>query len=267
MDIPEGESKKRPGAEGSGEGNNPPVPKKARLGQDGQKEFANLPTLARADVPSPLCWTASLPLPASSKKAGGKCNLVIAVGQKLFLANEGSCDLEFSAGFVIAGYWKGTWQKSATEERESDVCFKLENADDLVILDGKVQTLAQVIASKRATSPLEIKVMYHELVEKPKAEDTTFFTLQPKENCKVVFRPESVPMKEENKSEAGHVVLPYTSVAGCIPTACWNNLATQIVWSVKWSARGLCPLRPNVCLKGACQIKPGHAICFQQQDA
>lgn len=243
--------------------------KKPRQETVAEAGSSKLPTVAVADVPSPLCWTAQLPLPAKSQKAGGKCTLIIAVGRKIFLANEGNCDVNFNAGQIVAGYWKGSWQKEGS--RNSDVLFELKDANDLVILEGKTMTLSQCVLEKRAVSPLAVQIRYHDLVDKPTPEDSKFFEVKLKSECQAVFRPENVPVKEEKKQEgdgSSQTVLPYTSVAGVLPTVRWaDNLATRIVWSVKWTARGLGPIRPNVCLREACQIKPGHAICFQQADA
>ena len=135
-------------------------------------------------------------------------------------------------------------------------------------MDGKVTTVGQIIKEKRAISPLDTKVLYHEMQDKPTAEDSFFFILKEKPDCKVLFRPENVPVKPEQKGADGHVNLAYSSVAGCLPTSCWqNNLATEILWSVKWTARGLTPVRPNICLKEPCKIQAGHAIAFQSVDA
>lgn len=226
----------------------------------------DLPCIAVADLPTPLSWSASLPLSSSNKKAGGKCSLVIAVGKKLYLVNEGTCPLEFSANTAVAGYWKGAWNKLAEgETREADVVFKLCDSNSVVLCAGKATTVGQMVKEKRAISPLDVKIMYHDMTEKPSANDPTFFSL----TCKneILFRPEAVQVKEEQRGEGGVVKLPYTSVASCLATADWETLATCIIWSVRWTARGLSPVRPNVCLKTNVQIQPGHAICFQKADA
>ena len=274
LDLPDDGKNKRPSSSGqaqtteaseSGPGPGqaasvePPPAKRLR-------SVTNLPSLALADLPTPLSWSAQIPLPATTKKAGGKCQVMIAVGKKVFLANEGSGDVEFNAGATVAGYWKGKWvmQKegdSAESVREADVLYQLQDAHDKVILDGKVTTLAQVIKDKRAISPLDVKVLYHDLTDKPTPEDGTFFELKLKNQ--VLFRPENIPVKDEKKSADGSVILSYTSLADCIETKIWSNLATEILWSVKWTARGLSPVRPHICLKEALVVKAGHAVSFQ----
>ena len=240
-----------------------PSPKKIKTTvRDGPA--AALPSLAAADLPTPLSFSAQLPLPQSSKRAGGKCRLVIAVGSKIFLANEGTADVELSAGTTVAGYWKGSWQKNEGELRTADVPYELHDASDLVIMENKVTSLAQVIKEKRAISPLEVKVLYYNLVDKPTAEDSTFFKCEPKQGQQVLFRTENVPVKEEQRNPScGCVSLPHGSLAGCMPTATWNNLATQVIWVLRWTARGLSPVRPLICLKEKCIIKQGHAVAFQ----
>eukprot|EP00435_Cladocopium_sp_Y103_P075831 s119_g66.t1 len=135
-------------------------------------------------------------------------------------------------------------REAAEAVREADVLYKLQDANDRVILDGTFTTVGKIIKEKRALSPLEVKVLYHDLADKPKADDATFFELSTKHQ--VLFRPESAPVKEEQKGAEGHVKLSYTSLAGCVDTSVWQNLATEIVWSVRWTARGLSPVRPRL---------------------
>eukprot|EP00435_Cladocopium_sp_Y103_P047494 s156_g14.t1 len=176
---------------------------------------------------------------------------------------KGTADVELSAGTTVAGYWKGTWQKREGELRVADVPYELRDANDTVIMENKITSLGQVIKEKRAISPLEIKLMYHALVEKPTAEDSSFFKCEGKQDQQVLFRTENVPVKDEQRSADGCVTLPHGSLAGCLPTASWHNLATHVVWTVRWTARGLNPVRPLVCLKEKCIIKQGQALAFQ----
>lgn len=226
---------------------------------------ADLPMLPKTDLPSPLCWTAEVPALASGKKSGAKCHLMITIGKKIFLVNSGQCDLELSSGTIVAGYWKGSWQKGETEAREADVPFHLKDATDLVLMDGKVRSVGQILKDKRAISPLEVKILYHDMQDTPRPEDSAHFTLTLKTT--VLFRPEALTVKEEQKAPDGAVTLPHSSVAGCLDTKAWDNLATRVLWSVKWTARGLSPVRPHVCLKANCKIAVGQAVAFQQPDS
>ena len=223
---------------------------------------AALTSIAVADLPTPLSFSAQLPLPQATKKAGGKCRLVIAIGSKLFLANDGTAGVELSAGTTVAGYWKGSWLKREGEPRVTDVPYELRDANDTVILDNKVTSLGQVIKEKRAISPLEIKVLYHTLVDKPTSEDSSFFKCEEKQNQQVLFRTENVPIKEEQKDN-DCVTLPHGNLAGCLPAATWDTLATHVVWVLRWTARGLSPVRPLICLKDKCIIKQGQAVALQ----
>ena len=203
LDIPDdkADSKKRnvePNAAPSGVQESQAKKQRQETGAEAGSQ-SKLPTLAVADLPTPLCWTAQLALPAKSQKAGGKCTLIIAIGQNFFLANEGTCDLNFNAGQIIAGYWKGSWQKESSRSREADVLFELKDANDLVILEGKTMKLSQCILEKRAVSPLAVQIRYHDLVDKPTPEDSKFFQVKLKDECKAVFRPENVPVKEEKR--------------------------------------------------------------------
>ena len=144
----------------------------------------------------------------------------------------------------------------------TDVPYELRDANDTVILDNKVTSLGQVIKEKRAISPLEIKVLYHTLVDKPTSEDSSFFKCEEKQNQQVLFRTENVPIKEEQKDN-DCVTLPHGNLAGCLPAATWDTLATHVVWVLRWTARGLSPVRPLICLKDKCIIKQGQAVALQ----
>ena len=105
---------------------------------------------------------------------------MIAVGKRIFICNRNTTDpLQCSTGTHIAGYYKGKWhvhkekgQGSADDgPRPSDVVFHVKDADSLVFLDGKLQTLEAVVVAKRAVSPLEVKILYHDLKEKPRSDN------------------------------------------------------------------------------------------------
>ena len=49
-------------------------------------------------------------------------------------------------------------------------------------------------------------------------------------------------------------------VAAAVPSATCNTSVTKIVWTVKWSAVGLAPVRPQVLLTRPLRILLDHAI-------
>ena len=74
-------------------------------------------SIPAADLPKPLAWQATLSGSGARGKLGGG-KLVIAVGKRVFIVNEGSADLVLQPGSTLAGYYKGKFValKSGQEE-------------------------------------------------------------------------------------------------------------------------------------------------------
>lgn len=252
----EAQGKKREVADTTGVGEGRP-PKKIKSGEPSEVTAIRL-----EELPTPLCWGGNFP--CGNKKSFGQ--LVIAVGKRIFICNRNTTDpLQCSTATHIAGYYRGKWimlkEKGSADDgpRPSDVVFHVKDADSLVFLDGKLQTLAEVVAAKRAVSPLEVKILYHGLKEKPRSDNAKWFETELK--FQTLFRPESAPVKEEQKDKNSvEANLPYTSLAGCLDPGHWETKLCKVVWCVKWTDRGLSPVRPLVMLTRNFQVPPGHAV-------
>ena len=59
---------------------------------------------------------------------------------------------------------------------------------------------------------------------------------------------------------AENTVLDYKHVAASIPAATWNGKYTSIVWAMKWTSAGLCPVRPQVMLTKDLQVAANQAV-------
>ena len=68
------------------------------------------------------------------------------MGQRVFVVNKGKTDFRADAGSLLAGYYKGKWEnlsKAKAEKQTGDVIYTLTNADDLILVGGKMETLGQ----------------------------------------------------------------------------------------------------------------------------
>eukprot|EP00438_Fugacium_kawagutii_P007583 Skav225341 [mRNA] locus=scaffold3721:8917:12502:- [translate_table: standard] len=224
-----------------------------------------LPEIAKEDLPTPLCWQAQLPSQFQKGK-GATLKLLIVIGQKIFICNEGSSDVTIPAGTVIAGYYKGTFQmqgggKKATadlELRATDCEYRFTDSEAKVLHEGKITTLGHIVAEKRALTPLSVNLCYQELVEQPKPGNSTYFIVKPK--MLFLFRPENAPTADDKKAADGSFTLPHSSMAGRLETSCWQTSCTQLLWSVKWSAKGLQPVRPVIAASRPIQVSAGKAV-------
>ncbi|CAK9118015.1 unnamed protein product [Durusdinium trenchii] len=234
-------------------------------------EPATLEPLDLPDLPKPLRWQAALPSPHQRGK-GNVLKLVITIGNRKFIANEGtSGDVTLPAGTTLAGYYKGQFlmqgQKGKTQEdfqaRPADCLYEIENSNSEVFFEGKLSKLGRVVAQKRAVTPLSVNICYYELAEQPRSDDTTFFALRPKNQA--LFRPENAPTSDDKKGADGSFTLPLTSMAGCLETTRWATPYTKVVWSVKWSARGLQPIRPVIALTTPLVVPQSKAVELKHQ--
>ena len=265
LDVKEGDTsekeKKRTGGSVGGGGNTQPNPPKAP-----RTEPATLEEIEATALPKPLAWQATFPGTFSKSKGSVGLKLVIAVGNRIFLCNEGSTEQTLAAGASVAGYYKGSFlmqgQRGKEAEnfqfRPADVMYELQDSRTEALLEGKLQKLGKIVAEKRAVTPLNVNLCYFDICEQPQQDDGTFFVLKPK--SQVLFRPENAPTSEEKKGADGSYTLPLTSMAGCLETNLWETKVTKVTWAVKWGARGLVPIRPTITLTQSVVIPAGKAV-------
>ena len=264
-------SSSRPASVAGGSGT--PVKRESAGGESGQPprkvlktESVEAKSIPLAELPKPLCWQAALPSGAAKNK-GNALKMVITIGKRIFIANEASAsEITLPAGATVAGYYKGKFllqgdrkaEADGLQLRASDCLYQLHDSNSLVVFEGKVATVGQVVAQKRALTPLSVVICYHDLVEQPTPEDAKHFVLQVKNQ--VLFRPENAPAAEDKKSADGCVTVALTSLAGCLETSCWETSRTHLLWAVKWSARGLQPVRPMIVLAASTTVTAGQAV-------
>ncbi|CAJ1407180.1 unnamed protein product [Effrenium voratum] len=248
-------SSSRPASVAGGSGT--PVKRESAGGESGQPprkvlktESVEAKSIPLAELPKPLCWQAALPSGAAKNK-GNALKMVITIGKRIFIANEASAsEITLPAGATVAGYYKGKFllqgdrkaEADGLQLRASDCLYQLHDSNSLVVFEGKVATVGQVVAQKRALTPLSVVICYHDLVEQPTPEDAKHFVLQVKNQA--LFRPENAPAPEDKKSADGCVTVALTSLAGCLETSCWETSRTHLLWAVKWSARVCSPCAP-----------------------
>ena len=254
-------------------GSGTPVKRESAGGESGQPprkvlktESVEAKSIPLAELPKPLCWQAAPPSGAAKNK-GNALKMVITIGKRIFIASEASAsEITLPAGATVAGYYKGKFllqgdrkaEADGLQLRASDCLCQLHDSNSLVVFEGKVATVGQVVAQKRALTPLSVVICYHDLVEQPTPEDAKHFVLQVKNQ--VLFRPENAPAPEDKKSAGGCVTVALTSLAGCVETSCWETSRTHLLWAVKWSARGLQPVRPMIVLAASTTVTAGQAV-------
>ena len=133
--------------------------------------------------------------------------------------------------------------------------FELKKCDDLIYMGNEPRVLKAVIEEMRGKNPFKAKIAYHTMEDTPTPEDMTAFSL-------------NVKYKHAWKSDAGtrpdSKDLLTASCAGWIGYKDWDTASTAVTWVMKWTSKGLAPVRPIVIATKSMTLKPKH---FQQVTA
>ena len=188
--------------------------------------------------------------------AGTRTSLHFTAAAKIYLVNEGHVDTLVNAHTSLAQYYKGTWlsrKDKATENSPDTVPFCLESESDLVHHGGKVKTLKQVLEDQRQEDPTKVKVAYHTLEDAPTVDSPGGFKLTRKYMHHWKF--ENCPMKAETTTVSqGHA-------AGLVVPEQWKDFnVTCIIWVMRWTAKGLTPVRPFIITTKDIEIKSHTAV-------
>ena len=112
----------------------------------------------------------------------------------------------------------------------------------------QLSKLGAVVETARMKDPLTAKVAYHELVEKSVPGEVVIVTVKHEHAWKDVM------------PAAGS--LATKSCAGWVSHNKWDHPATALTWQMKWTQKGLSPVRPAVILKRDQTFPPGVYIQF-----
>ena len=213
-----------------------------------------------ADLPTTLIHNVDL------AKKGSSVKLRIAAGPIIHISNEGPEKADFQPGQLIAGFFKGKWstvkqksgEKTSGEETipDASIQFRLVDGSDVVLYNGKLSTVAALISERLKTSPEEAAVRYHTMLDAPCPENPNFFSLRTDHT--VVYTLQELPAKISDEKKS----IQQAHVASTLPTKCWESSPyTGIIWSAKFMAKGLSPVRPSVLVTRAFSLPSGQALC------
>ena len=175
--------------------------------------------------------------------------ILVFYNDSVYLYNntDGICTLK--KGTVVANFFRGKWLSGYTpleHDQSAVVPFVLEGSNDTILLGTDMRSLGDVVESMRPIDPMKAKVAYHELCDKPSAEDMKAFALVLKHHH---------AWKSDAGTRPSSTNLLVQACAGWVPYKQWNNGLTALTWSSKWTVKGLTPIRPVVVSK--------HSIVFK----
>ena len=154
---------------------------------------------------------------------------------------------DFVAGFGRGGFklLKGENETPKPQQFE----FKLENQDDLVQLNNTTISVGKALARQHESKP-DAKICYHTITID--TNDPSKMTFQ--QTHRIVFENEldrnGKPAELSNANFAAKE--EYQSWA--------SSPAAQVIWAVRWTAKGLQPIKPVLVLQGSCVLAPGRCL-------
>lgn len=176
----------------------------------------------------------------------------ISGGCKTIANKDPAKPLSLAAGSFVAAFGPGSFALAKGSEAltERQVEYSLANHNTLVVLNNTVLPLGKVLKDHRETKP-DALIIYYKINCDPATPNE--FTLEA--THRLMFA-----LKEEPAEVSIH------NVAGKAAMASWATEATEILWVVRWTQKGLTPVRPAVYMKGAVSLPPGHA-CYLNTDS
>ena len=193
--------------------------------------------------------------------------LMIKVGGEVWVVNSSqtSAPITLSGGYILCGYGKGSYKaKAADGNPEKEILYELK-AESQVILQNSMllQEVKNLVLQKRQEKP-DISVAYHEMTLDGTDEDPTAFKLATAKE--IVFVPQATTKaKVEVQEEEGDADVAFTgdqtSAARLLTTSQWSKCTLAgVTWCVKWTAKGLMPIRPVIALKCDVSVEPNHGV-------
>ena len=140
-------------------------------------------------------------------------------------------------GTFVVGLSKGVFAnaESGDDPQPSELMFKFESSDDLVLVNGSLSTLQKAVADRKQIDPSDGKIAFHET----QGCGLTSKGFNLKLNKQVVWKPKDAGVPNYARENFGLV---------CVPFSRWNSQLTRIVWACKWNTmkKGLLPVKPVV---------------------
>jgi hypothetical protein len=194
------------------------------------------------------CSAISQPLLLEAKIGKDGPTLQIRASHTIYIVNTGTSEVSVLQNSYVAGFGKGAFKllPGQTAPHAGMKEFKLESHDDKVVFNGLVTTLGKVVADERAKKP-DAHVAYHTLTTD--ATNSQHFTLLT--THRVAFM---------HKEDEG-VAISYGNIGTKEDVNVWETKSTHVLWNVRWTAKGLMPVKPAIYLKGGDLVLAAGRAC------
>ena len=149
--------------------------------------------------------------------------------------------------------------------------FKIQGSEDLVLHEGKVKTVGDVYNEKLAK---DFNFRAHQERHNKKKEDTnasicyhnlTHSSTSPgsftaTQTHRIVYQ---VKQPAEGTGPSTHY---QASIASAIPSASWATDICKLIWMVRWTQKGLMPVKANIHLSADVTLLSGKALDLSKRE-
>ena len=174
--------------------------------------------------------------------------LQLRANHSVYIHNRQFLEWSSERGFVC-GFGRGNFKmvkKDGSDAPEKSIHFKISSQDDLVVLNGIVMDVGSVVREERKKRP-DAQICYHSI--KVDEADPQKFCIDLTHY--VVFIPKAEGLADKDFNCNNIAVKEELKV--------WNTSVLHTLWVVRWTAKGLMPVKPTVHLTGSLTLLPGKA--------
>ena len=173
--------------------------------------------------------------------------LQIRTGHTIYIVNNGTQEWVSPPHFNVTGFGKGSFKIVKDDASVgTGMIFNLASSEDLVVFNGAILTVGKVLNDQKASKP-DASICYHSI----KLDDTNpkIFTL--KFVHRVVFFAIAPDGKNDNN---------ISNMGQKESAKVWNSGCLQVLWAVRWAAKGLMPIKPMILLRDSVTLPPGRGL-------
>ena len=240
---------KRPAPDPSPEQTQQGTPKKARV------EEVPADRLLQGDtIPQTLLFDAKL-------GAKDSLNFQIRTDKTLYLVNLTAQEQALKGHSALVGFGRGSFKlfKDGEVIPEKAIIFDIKKPDQLVCLQGTLQTISEVLNQQRSKNP-ECQITYHNAEMIPDKPGLFNFT----QTLKVGFVPAGAKGAEASKAEekddgTDNKVTAANIAAREKPSVFDGSDCVALVWWVRWTVKGLQPVKPMIHILKKVTLSQGQA--------
>ena len=164
----------------------------------------------------------------------GQLQILIKTGNRPHLVNKSDASQSLPAGTVIAAFGKGRFKRvmpnapAEGDDARKEIKYHLERPEQLLLHNGTLCALSEVVEAKRKSGQPGTKLAYHEMVDDPQPSQPGSFTLKQTHDVRFVPQPAAEVKTETEGGASGSSgqQASQTSLATLLPPQAWKSSLT-----------------------------------------